>query len=544
LGARRPLRGGDLVAAALQIQWSDNTGQHSYGGGWAVDLMAHAGFSYQSTGCWGKAIFAEKGNLPKELTQEGLPPLRRLPLRFSFELPRELVASVTLVDSKGDLVRNLIAAQSRPAGKVVESWDGLDNAGRVLPPGRYAWKGLYHEPLATRFVLGVSNSGLPSYNTPDGKGAWGGDWGCPADICFAGDRAVLVWDGSEAGMGLIGLDAAGRKQWGQRVGGTLLATDGRWVFAYLNGEKQIRAYAVADGRQINFLRGELWAEHNAGRQTLCSGLAWQAGKLYVANAAASEVAEYDARQGKILRRLAVPRVTWLAAAGPGVLLAISGGAVQKLSLADGRLTPLADRQLDEPQAVAVGPDGTIYVSNRGLRHDVTVFGPDGTFRRAIGKPGGRSMAHPPPADGNLSPARAGRWDPDTLLNPQGLAIDARGRLWVMEHDFSPKRVSIWDPATGKLLEEKFGSCYVSTPACMDPADPTRVYCQNVEWQVDLDKGTWKPAAVMFDARPDTPYFWPHGVNNIVFTARNGRQYMAVGHSSPTPPARSSCTCST
>jgi hypothetical protein len=35
---------------------------------------------------------------------------------------------------------------------------------------------------------------------------------------------------------------------------------------------------------------------------------------------------------------------------------------------------------------------------------------------------------------------------------------------------------------------------------------------------------------MFEARPDTPYFWPHMVNNIVFTAKNGKQYMTSGGS--------------
>jgi sugar lactone lactonase YvrE len=441
------------------------------------------------------------------------------------------VTSITLIDAKGDRVRNVIAAQSRPAGKVTESWDGLDNAGRVLPPGEYTWKGLHHEPLKTRYVLAVSNSGSPPYNTPDGKGAWGGDWGCPADVCFAGDRAVLVWDGSEAGMGLIGLDAAGRKQWGQRIGGSCLATDGQWVFVYLAEEKQIRAYAVTDGRQTNFLRGELWAEPNRGKDTACSGLAWQAGKLYVANAAAGEVAEYDARQGKILRRLPVPAPKWIAAAGQDALLVISGGSIQKLGLTDGKVKPLISQHVDEPKAVAVAQGGTIYVSNGGKRHDVTVFDANGKLLRAIGKPGGRAVADLPPDNGHLSPSRAGKWDPDTLLNPRGLAVDAKGRLWVMEHDFSPKRVSVWDTRTGKLLDERFGPCYVSTPACMDPADPTRVYCQNVEWEVDLDKGTWKPAAVMFEARPDTPYFWPHMVNNLVFTAKNGKQYMSGGGSS-------------
>ncbi len=546
LGAPRPFKGGDLSAAAIQIQWSDATGLHSYGGGWAVDLMSHAGFTYQSTGSWGKMIFAERGNLPKELTQQGLPPVRKLPLVLDYKLPKEQVTSITLINSKGDLVRNIVAAQSRPAGQVTERWDGLDSAGRVLPPGDYTWKGVYHDPISAKHVLSVSNGGKPSYNTPDGKGAWGGDWGCPADVCFAGDRGLLVWDGSEAGTGLIGIDAKGAKQWGYRIGGSFVATDGEWVFTYLGMEKQIRAYSVADGRQVNFLRGELWAEHNAmldgetkkaaaGKTaeptpkvagTLCTGLAWMDGKLYVAHAAANEIAEYDAKQGKILRRLAVPGAGDLAAAGNGTLLVLANGAVHRLTVADGKLTPFITSNLEQPQAVAVATNGNVFVSNRGKLHNISVFSKDGAFMSSIGKPGSRQMDNPLPASfGNVSPARAGKWDPDTVLNPAGLAVDGKGRLWVMEHDFSPKRVSVWDPVTGKLLDEKFGPAFVSTPICMDPADPTRVYCQNVEWEVDLDKGISKPAAIMIEARGDTPYFWPHMVNNMVFTAKNGKQYM-------------------
>jgi hypothetical protein len=527
LGAPRPLKAGDLAAAAIQIQWSDATGLHSYGGGWAVDLMAHAGFTYQSTGPWGKAIFAEKGNLPKELTQEGVPPVRKMPLKMTYELPKELIASISLFNAKGDLVRNIVAAESRPAGKVIESWDGLDSAGRVLPAGDYTWKGLHHEPLKTKYILGLSNSGSPSYNTPDGKGAWGGDWANPVDICFAGEKGSILWAGSEAGTGLIGINADGQKQWGYRIGGEQLATDGEWVYVYLGLEKQIRAYGLADGKQLNFLRGELWAEHNAvSNTTACTGLAWLGGKLYAANEAASEVTVYEARQGKILSRFAVPAPRWLAACGTD-LLAVSAGKIVRVSGLDSKplVAPFAEGHLDNPQAVAVGPDGAVHVSNQGKLHNVSVFAKDGTFLRSIGKAGGRAMAGPVQPEGNVSPSRAGKWDPDTLLNPRGLAVDAKGRLWVTENDFSPKRVSVWDPATGKLLDEKFGPCFVSTPVCMDPKDPTRVYCQNVEWAVDLDKGTWKPAAVMFEAKPDAPYFWPHMVNNIVFTAKNGKQYM-------------------
>ena len=47
--------------------------------------------------------------------------------------------------------------------------------------------------------------------------------------------------------------------------------------------------------------------------------------------------------------------------------------------------------------------------------------------------------------------------------------------------------------------------------------------------MDLNKGTWQPSAVMIDNRPDSPYFWPHMVNDVVFTAKNGKQYMVAGY---------------
>lgn len=511
LGGEQRISAGDLVAGAMQLQWSNPTGDRSVGSGWGVDVLRMAGFSYQTTACWGKIIFTDSGNLPKQLTQEGLPPTRELPLRLPLELPEESVFSLTLINDAGDRVRNIVAAETRPAGAFVESWDGLDDAGRVLPPGDYTWKGVYHEPLRTEYVLSVGNSGEPGYKTLEGTGGWGGDWGNPADVCWSGDVGILSWDGNESGSGIIKVDSEAKKQFGIRYGARYLATDGQWVYAYLPHEKQIRAYTVADGSQANFERGELWAQQNREDETHCSGLAWQAGKLYAADDETDTIVEYDARQGTILRRFAVPNPTWVAAGTAGELLVISGGLVLKLSLDDSSMRSLVTDHLDQPQAVTVDGSGTIYVSNAGALHNVSVFNSQGKYLRSIGREGGR--------------ATLGEWQQDGMRSPRGMAVDPMGRLWVMEFDFQPKRVSVWNAESGALLEEKFGACYVSTPACMDPTDPTRVYCQNVEWTVDLDEGSWRPAAVMIRPGQDRPWFWPHMTNNIAFTANNGQQYM-------------------
>ncbi|MDX6723247.1 MAG: tripartite motif-containing protein 71, partial [Solirubrobacteraceae bacterium] len=39
-----------------------------------------------------------------------------------------------------------------------------------------------------------------------------------------------------------------------------------------------------------------------------------------------------------------------------------------------------------PQAIALGPDGTVYVGDQGS-HTVLVFGPDGAFPREVGSAG-------------------------------------------------------------------------------------------------------------------------------------------------------------
>src|ERR1700749_1145980 len=46
-----------------------------------------------------------------------------------------------------------------------------------------------------------------------------------------------------------------------------------------------------------------------------------------------------------------------------------------------------------PQAVAVGPDGSIYVADQ-FSHAIQVFAPDGTFLRSIGAAGGAQLGGP------------------------------------------------------------------------------------------------------------------------------------------------------
>jgi hypothetical protein len=57
--------------------------------------------------------------------------------RFSFRPPEDERLDISVVDEGGDRVRTLASALPEAAGSVVVTWDGRDDAGRVVADGRY-----------------------------------------------------------------------------------------------------------------------------------------------------------------------------------------------------------------------------------------------------------------------------------------------------------------------------------------------------------------------------------------------------------------------
>jgi hypothetical protein len=513
LDAKRPPRAYDLVASSLQVQWGSADGLSIVGGGSAPDLMSRPGFSFQSTACWGKALFSPRGRLPAALTQTedraSVEPL--LPLAFEYPLPADGEVSLALQNAEGATVRRLVSQAPRRAGAVREAWDGLDDAGCVLPPGEYRWTGLHHPPLTTRYVMGLHNSGQPSWVTADGLGSWGADHGMPRAACAVPGGVVLGWDVAENRGGILRVDLEGRKRWGILHGAQHLASDGQRLYAsggggFVDGSG-IQVFALEDGRPLNFGRGTPKAESPPGEgDATITGLACARGTLYAACARRNAIYVYNAEQGTL-------RETWqVAAPGPlattpsGALLAVSQGRV--LLTASGRALTLVQGPLDEPTGLAVGQDGLIYVACQGRMQSVFIFAPDGAPVGTIGRPGGRPAVGPYEREGMLAPA--------------GLALDERGFLWVAETLDSPKRISVWHPQQGGLVREFFGGGHYATFVSLDPAREDEAYCHMVVWAVDLAKGTWSPKSTMWRAtQPDMI-----GANGWlrVLTAKDGVQY--------------------
>src|SRR5205085_2069004 len=123
--------------------------------------------------------------------------------------------------------------------------------------------------------------------------------------------------------------------------------------------------------------------------------------------------------------------------------------------------------------------GHVYAGVREGDSQVLVYTADGKLDHTIGRKGGR--------------VQKGPWNPDGLVDIAGMAVDAKGRLWVMENDSAPRRVSVWNAADGKFLAEYFGpTSYGAQGGAINPTDPNLMVGQGVEWRLDPATGRAVP----------------------------------------------------
>ena len=514
-----------------------------------ADVVPDRVFTFMSSACWGAGTLEAKGKVPprpvrlsdarefKVTMKDGLPHVDWTGLiqvtrllghkAITFTMPKDGYVSLHVRDADGVVVRQLLSASFRTAGRHTVKWDGLTTPnwrrpGRPVPAGEYTWRAIWHGGLGLRLVGWAHNGGSAPWDGPSGKTNWGGDHGVPICCDHDAKRVYLGWSGAEAGKALLACDLEGAVQWKNSRGGmagcTRVAVDGGTVYGQ-NWKGVLYRLDAGTGGFTNWKGTDttdlavasLWDDLKARAKDSKAGdveagaMHAAGGKLYLGVTGFDRVGVLDGQTGKLLKTIAVKRPVDLEAAGARRLYVVSEGKrVLAIDPVTGKSETFVDG-LKNAGGLAVDAEGKVYVGVGAPDDQVKVYDKSGKAVRTIGRKGGRALV--------------GKWTPGGMRFIAGMTVDAKGKLWVMEADDKPKRVSVWDTKTGRFVKEFFGpSAYGALGGAINPADPLCMVGSSCEWRLNAKTGRAACAGVLTR----------DGMSNARFgIANGGRVYLAA-----------------
>lgn len=489
----------------------------------------------------------------------------------AFESPKDGAVSLGVFDAAGRLVRTLLKAESCGAGRNAVDWDLKDQFGAPVASGEYALKGLVTDGVACEYLYTLGNPGNPPWPTADGRGDFLSDEAPPQAMATDGETVFVAAPGSEKGFAVMAMDARGQRLWGvcepfypRCV--SLSYRDGR-VYALYSGPIAVTreaeaaweretglktrqhalgrailvAYDAKTGRYADFSAthahtelGARWAyrertrplwdliatrdfapenyigqpryfDFDMGEADNAIGFAALADVFAVSKHDDGRIELYDAKTLELRGSVAVPQPAGLCRTGDHEALAISGRRIVRLTwdAAAGAATVTALKGfggLRAPVALTVDAKGAVYVSDWRDRMQVRKFSADGEALGEIGKAGGRPWV--------------GRFEPDGMLLPHGLAVTRDGALFVAEADMLPKRISCWDAETGAFRRHWLGPTPYGGMSnfWIDPAEPGVFHTGGCRYSYDPETGRSEILSTEFRRLSRDQPFMPNGAS--------------------------------
>ena len=378
-------------------------------------------------------------------------------------LPTPGRVSVGVFDKEGTLLRNLVFGEKRPEGDLWIEWDGLDDLGRPLPPGKYEWRALsrpgFRASLVT--VLGVSHPEAIAR-------CWGGNHRGPETVASDTNGYYIGFPGSESTGQVVALRPDGTRRWSVTaqgsygMGAEAIASDGAGrlaVFAY-DGNDDTLSLQVLDAAN-----GSLRGRFPVGIEPKPKKWGW-CGQVKVA--AHDGIAALAYRSHDRLRWLSLEdgkEVATASLTGPGSLTIGPDGAAWVLakdgvfrcarSAVPEKVWPAL--KLDQPRAIAWDAVAGNFLVAEGGTQQVLRISSEGKELARFGRVGGRAC---------------GPWIGEDFRGLYGVASDGAGGFVTVEAGTPAINRTARFDAKGKLVSEWFGGQRWGHSIALDPEDPT------------------------------------------------------------------------
>ena len=542
---------GTQFRLAIEPTWGGGAGLSGFHKTWFGDVLnpeyRRGRYLFRTKpSVWGTCVLEPAGDLERAVSEaiaeqpaEGVIPL-------DIELPLSAAKFTVAIDSDVDRLTDQIRDGSYRVCSLLQDrlvsdypeisrttttrtvrvmWDGLSDDNRPVTPGAYRVRGLSHAGLDVTYQLSYYNPGDPPWENTDGTGAWGADHTCPMAVACAGAKAFIGWPHNEGGADVIGLSTATLKKiWhgpgsfsGTHGGVTALAANSRWLYCAHRGgapatgapDPCLTLRDLTTGAVVrNIGLKELVPDyspptglpmHPHGVANLANGrdhfYAVEGGlrDIDVTEAVVAislggndRILVLDASTLDRIKDVAVQSPDSIAFGPEGRLYVVTGKQVVRLDVTTGEQILVPTPGIGTFGAIAVDDAGNLYAADLGADMQVKVFDGDGNQIRTAGRKGGRPDE--------------GLFDPQGMRFMSSVDVDADSRIWVVECDDRPRRVSVWGQ-DGKLVRDYIGNPrYHGSGGMLHPTDPTRAFGDGMEFKLDYENQSWRLVSTMWRQR--------------------------------------------